>query len=513
MLALVAANAAGCLGLLAWSDALARATVWSAGLAGSALALAGLALLGRQAQRAEHALLDAAQADAELARQRLQDALEASPAGFELFDADDRLVLTNSAMREMYPRIVPLLDQQPTFEALVRFNHAAGGLPGLDGHFENWLADRLHALRTPGAPTLHEAEGGRWVRAQHRRLRDGSLVGVRIDVTEEVRQTAAAEAARVAAEQASHRLADAIEAMSDGFALYDADDRLVICNARYRAIYGELALVVTPGVSFETLLRQGAAIGMFPQARGRSEAWIAERLYRHLHPGTPLLQELPGNRWVSIDERRTRDGGVAGVRTDVTELVRREQDLRRLNSQLDEANLRLALLSETDALTGIANRRQFDRRLAEEVARATRHGLPLALLMLDVDHFKRYNDAHGHPAGDDCLRRVATALTVCARRPADLVARFGGEEFAILLPHTGPTGALTQARRGLQAVDAAAIDHADSPVSAFVTLSIGVATLPQAEAAAGEEAQALLNAADAALYRAKQAGRHCVTAA
>jgi diguanylate cyclase (GGDEF)-like protein len=217
-----------------------------------------------------------------------------------------------------------------------------------------------------------------------------------------------------------------------------------------------------------------------------------------------VLQELPGNRWMRVDERRTRDGGVAGVRSDVTELVRREQALASLNAQLDTLNGELARLSDTDALTGLANRRQFDRRLTQEWSRARRYRLPLALLMIDVDHFKRFNDRHGHPAGDACLREVARVLRDGACRPTDLVARIGGEEFAILLPHADADEAQAVADRCLRALDAAALAHGDSPVSEVVTLSIGVADM----ASAPDAAAALVAAADAALYRAKQGGRH-----
>ncbi|MDP1533904.1 MAG: PAS-domain containing protein, partial [Rubrivivax sp.] len=345
----------------------------TAGLTSTALTLTALGWLWQRWRRAEQDLIAAATAQAQLAHQQLADVLDALPAGFELFDKDDRLVRSNAVLREMYPNIVQLLDQQPTFEAMVRHNHAAGGLPGLGESFEDWLAERLHTLRTPGSPILHQAAGGRWVRAHHRRLPDGGLIGVRVDVTEEVRQ-------KEAAELAANRLSDAIEAISDGFAYYDADDRLVLCNERYRAVYGDLATMVVPGVTFEALVRRGLALGLFPQAAGHEQEWVAERVQQHRNPGPPFLQELPGNRWLNIDERRTRDGGVAGVRTDVTAMVRREQELQRLNDRLDAANTRLAQLSETDALTAIANRRQFDRRLAEEAARASRHGLPLALL-------------------------------------------------------------------------------------------------------------------------------------
>lgn len=157
-----------------------------------------------------------------------------------------------------------------------------------------------------------------------------------------------------------------------------------------------------------------------------------------------------------------------------------------------------------DGLTGVANRRCFDERLGTEWRRAARTSSPLALLMLDVDHFKRYNDRYGHQSGDDCLRQVASAIRSGLLRPGDLVARYGGEEFACILPGTDFDGALAVGTgietrvRGLQ------IEHADSEVCDAVTVSIGVAMcLPQPD---GDPAR-LLALADAQLYRAKHSGR------
>jgi diguanylate cyclase (GGDEF)-like protein len=157
-----------------------------------------------------------------------------------------------------------------------------------------------------------------------------------------------------------------------------------------------------------------------------------------------------------------------------------------------------------DGLTGVANRRCFDERLGTEWRRAARHSSPLALLMLDVDHFKRYNDRYGHQSGDECLRRVASAIKGGLLRPGDLVARYGGEEFACILPATDFDGALTVAAGIEQRVRGLQIEHADSDVCQVVTLSIGVAfTMPEPE---GDPAR-LLALADAQLYRAKHSGR------
>jgi diguanylate cyclase (GGDEF)-like protein len=451
--------------------------------------------------------LEQALESARVVGERLDDAIEALPAGFELWDADDRLVACNAELGRLYPAVAQLLRPGSSWEAIVRANHAAGALDVPAEQLGAYIEARRVERRQADEAGVHRTGTGRWIRTVYRPARGGGLVGVRIDVTELREQRAAAERAQRAAEEATARLHDAIEALPEGFALYDADDRLVVCNRRYRELYAESAPAMVLGARFEDILRHGLAHGQYPQAVGREEAWLAARLERHRHPGSPETQELPGNRWLRIDERVTRDGGVAGVRTDVTELVRREQQLMELNRQLDAARERLEQLSETDALTGIANRRQFDRRLGDEWARLSRYGGALTLMLLDVDHFKRYNDRHGHQAGDHCLRRVAEILAGCARRPGDLVARYGGEEFAFLLPHTDIEAAARVASRVMSAVDAAALEHRDSPTAPHITLSAGIA---QASDGVPADAQALLAAADRALYRAKEAGRHRV---
>jgi diguanylate cyclase (GGDEF)-like protein len=486
--------------LLLWPDAVTGTWRQVLGMAVLLLGagLAGLVLrLLRQLTAAHHAQAKA--------HQRLLDAIDALPAGFELYDADDRLVLTNTLARTMYPLIADLPARRPTFEEVVRAHHARGGLSMDADALEAWIARRKLQRRAGQEPHLMPLADGRWVRVNERVTREGGVVGVRVDVTEVMQHSAAADAARQEAESARMRLEDALEALPDGFAMFDAEDRLVLCNQRYRELYRTSGDAIRPGVRFEDMLHAGLARGQYPQAAGREEDWLAERIAAHRSPSGPVLQELPGNRWLRIDERRTREGGVAGVRADVTELVQRGQALQRLNEQLDAMNEELRTLSHTDPLTGLANRRLLEQCLLTEVARAHRHGLPLALLALDVDHFKRFNDHYGHLAGDDALVQVAAALQAQARRPADLAARTGGEEFALLLPHTRPDEAREMAQQLLQAVDALALPHAASGVSPCVSVSIGVATLT-----AGEPVRDLMLRADEALYAAKTTGRHRV---
>ncbi|MBV8200505.1 MAG: diguanylate cyclase [Acidobacteria bacterium] len=192
---------------------------------------------------------------------------------------------------------------------------------------------------------------------------------------------------------------------------------------------------------------------------------------------------------------------VIGHSLDVSELKRLEQELRSANAQLER-------LADTDGLTHLANRRSFDRQLLAEWSRAARTGDAwLALVLVDVDHFKAFNDRHGHLAGDDCLRQVAAVLADMARRPGDLAARFGGEEFALLLPGTEPAGALGVAEGVRERIAAMAPVEAGAAAMPAVTVSAGVAALVPV---LGSQPEQLVDEADKALYVAKETGRNRV---
>lgn len=176
-------------------------------------------------------------------------------------------------------------------------------------------------------------------------------------------------------------------------------------------------------------------------------------------------------------------------------------------AELQAANQQLEVLSNTDGLTGLSNRHRFDQVWAQEWQRAVRQGLPLAVVMIDVDHFKLYNDQFGHPAGDECLRRVAAVLAHSVRRAGELAARYGGEEFVVVLPGLDANGALQEAERIRTEVSALGIPHTGSSAGAVVTVSLGVASrVPQRE----EGLYLLLQEADDALYQAKHGGRNRV---
>jgi diguanylate cyclase (GGDEF)-like protein len=180
------------------------------------------------------------------------------------------------------------------------------------------------------------------------------------------------------------------------------------------------------------------------------------------------------------------------------------QRLVDLTQELEGKNASLKEESSQDALTGIPNRRSFDAAFDQEWNHALRSGKPVALLLADVDYFKRFNDTYGHQKGDECLKAVASAMRGAAWRKVDLVARYGGEEFALLLPETPPVSALLVAGRVLEALRAMRLPHEAAP-SGHVTMSIGVcATVPQN----GQDPAELVKTADRALYDAKSKGRN-----
>jgi diguanylate cyclase (GGDEF)-like protein/PAS domain S-box-containing protein len=206
-------------------------------------------------------------------------------------------------------------------------------------------------------------------------------------------------------------------------------------------------------------------------------------------------------RWTEVSGRRLPNGaGYVVITRDVTPRKIIEQ-------QLEEANRRLERLAMQDPLTGLANRRRLEELLHKEFHRSTRLRRPISLIMMDVDWFKAYNDAYGHPAGDACLRLIAGAVSAVLREPGDLVARIGGEEFAVLLPNTSLDDALAVAERVRQAVRDLELPHGGSPF-AIVTISLGVETCLPTDQSMVESL--LISAADKALYLAKSGGRDCV---
>jgi len=304
-------------------------------------------------------------------------------------------------------------------------------------------------------------------------------------------------AARLKTHKTRQLLASSLDTLDVGLEIWDEHDRLMLYNKKINQLRINFHTPADIGHTFETLLRAKLKQHLIPSAIGREDEWMAERLSKRGTYKVPQLKAFSGNQWVNTYETRTPEGYLVASWIDVTELVRK-------GKMLEDSNRRLVQQSSMDKLTSLANRRSFDEALAVEWQRAARSGSTLSLLMVDIDHFKQYNDNYGHVAGDECLRRVARVLDNRVRRAGELVARYGGEEFVLLLPGADMAHACETAEQCLLQMQDEALPHVASATSPIVTFSIGVASIRPGNE---QEATSLVNAADTAMYRAKSGGR------
>lgn len=282
----------------------------------------------------------------------------------------------------------------------------------------------------------------------------------------------------------------------------DFEGRLVKLNPAWESVLG-YRLSEMEGQFFQDLLhpddREKTLAAMDRLREGHKVVGLCNRYRRHDGGYREIeWQAVPYGAQIFADAR------------DITDERQNQQALQALNARLEAQSETLRAMAFLDGLTGVANRRRFDESLRTEWRQGLRQRTPLALLLLDVDHFKLYNDHYGHQAGDACLQLLAEAMRKRVGRPHDLLARYGGEEFVCLLPDTDGSGARAKAEELRRAVMELALPHQRSPVASVVTLSIGFVSWVPTERATPEQ---MLLAADAALYEAKHQGRNRVCSA
>jgi len=413
--------------------------------------------------------------------------------GVMVLDRDDRIASVNEPFALMYG----LTHRDAVIGQ--RFNdvyRAAWRDAAPDEHGNEPDAQALgETLRFTGAPFELPLPGDRWVRVIEHRNRDGIAYVVHADISTLKRQ----QRDMLATEQRLRDSEARYRALAD-----NSSDIILFIDAQMKLRYASPAAA-------EMLDWPPQMLVGHPLATLLHEDDQAAFLTRHFEPGAQA-----GDAGPQMFRARRRDGGVLWVEARVRALtdsaggaeyvcnLRDATQRRRAEDALAAANAELAALASTDALTGLANRRQFDATLAKEWYRSLREGSSLALLMADIDHFKALNDLFGHQLGDAFLSRVARMLRDSARRAGDVVARYGGEEFALILPSTDARAARELAEGARRAI--AAHDFADLVAGGYrVTVSIGVAAaVPQG----GSGAATLVNASDAALYQAKRNGRN-----
>lgn len=236
---------------------------------------------------------------------------------------------------------------------------------------------------------------------------------------------------------------------------------------------------------------------------------------------TRLIREWLGGHWIPIifvtglnEDENYREGIEAGgddylikpvSYMIIKAKIRAMERISDMRDQLNQLNTELETLSQLDSLTQIYNRRTFNEIAQQLWLVAARQQLPISALMIDVDHFKLYNDHYGHPAGDTCLKKVSSIIKTCLHRPADLIGRYGGEEFIVLLPETDINGAFRVAEEINKAIEAEGLQHEASPTKGYVTVSVGGASCSRTK---GHSLEELIKTADRALYKAKRSGRN-----
>lgn len=419
----------------------------------------------------------------------LQTLIENIPGGVTLFDRDLRMITCNSRFRELLGFPDSLFARGlPAFEQLLHFN-AGRGEYGPDS------ASRIaHILEQARAPQPHCYErvrpDGRVLEIRGTPLPGGGFVTIYIDVTE--RKRAEEEAARYAdyLRRVNGLFEDAITYSPTYVWEVDAEGRFTFLKGTEKVLgYAPDELL---GKRFGELRCRDSACR---ETRDKLDSAFREgRPYEHIV--TCAIHKNGSHRWVSASAHPIVGAGAfagyRGVGFDVTETTLIRQELERM-----------ALM---DPLTGLANRRKFLERFKLEVERQQRHGQPLSLLVLDVDHFKQVNDQFGHLTGDMCLKCVADLLILQVRK-IDQVARFGGEEFLVLLPETGSAGALVAAEKLRAAIENLniPIESRFEPVN--ITVSLGVSTMAADHPLSFDD---LMEQADQGLYAAKNAGRNRV---
>ena len=320
------------------------------------------------------------------------------------------------------------------------------------------------------------------------------LVGVTRDITSQKASDRELIASR-------DQLAFILSEMSDGVALFDSEGRIIYSNEQYRSMFPLTGKLRVTGALLPEILRAAVESGEQPDVPADEvDRWV-DTVMSALRTGLDEEVHLYDGRWLHVRTKPLPGGNATVVVSDITLIKRAETELRGLTK-------RLRLQATTDALTGLPNRRAFDECLGIELYRTGRSGQPLSLVMIDIDHFKSFNDIYGHPVGDACLRSVAEALERIDRRPTDFIARYGGEEFCAILPDADEPGAYSFAERLRVAVRNIDRKH-DGSEMGVVTISLGIASYGANDV--DRTGATLVARADEALYVAKGAGRDRVT--
>ncbi len=425
-------------------------------------------------RRAEMLLAENA-ANLKRTNDRFDAAISNMSQGLCLFDAGKRLVISNKRYQEMYDLPDELVVPGTPLDRILQ--HYVDR-----GETSNLTVDQHVQLMPAQSKQDFQPADGRKIFIQRKPLPDGGWVATHEDVTEQKRseQLLAEKAAEL--EAMNVRFDAALNNMSQGLCMFDAEQKVVVSNARYSEIYRLGSDQIKPRTSLAQILE-------YRREKGTDFAGVAPEIYlKHNVKEAEEVRELADGRTVAIARHMMQNGGWLTTHEDITDRARNEK--------------RIVFLAQHDLLTGMANRALFAEKLEDATKRLLRHGTTFTVLMLDLDKFKNVNDTLGHPAGDQLLVEVARRLK-SSLRDTDVVARLGGDEFAIIQENekNQGEGAVALARKVIKLIEQP-FDIDGHRVG--VGTSIGIAFAPEH----GEEAEALLKKADLALYAAKSGGRN-----
>lgn len=408
----------------------------------------------------------------------LNAALESMPYGFGLWDDDFRLILCNTRFLELYK--LDRADAQPGAGLVAVF----GASPEIRDPRK--VRDQLAAATKDGTFVTEETlSGGRVVKVSFRHTDQRGWIATHEDVTEQRDQMLELQQRESQLAQQNFRFEAAVDNMSQGLCMFDNQWRLVICNKRYAEFYDTPAALVKPGTRLETILRDRVRRGYFPE--GDPESFVQRRIAAAVNAsaGTDVV-ELRDGRVIAIVHHPMADGGWVSTHQDITEQRRTDE--------------RILHLARHDTLTGLPNRMYFRERM-ELAERQIANRETIAVLIVDLDHYKSINDVFGHGIGDAVLVEVASRLTaVCTGD--NIVARLGGDEFAIL--QVGISSAQDARKLAEQVVRLVAEPMAIESHEVVIGASVGIAVAPRD----GRDTSVLMRNADLALYRAKSEGRN-----
>jgi signal transduction histidine kinase len=261
----------------------------------------------------------------------LRDVAETLSEGFLMFDADDRLVLCNTKFRELYSRSSDVFVIGNKFSDILRAAADRGQYPEANGRIEEWISERLRQHRHLGGPIERQLPNGRWVKITETRTSTGHTVGIRTDITELKRR----EQLLRKSEEQLHQI---VASLQEGFVLYNADDQVVMWNEKWTDIHNDVRDIIKVGLTFEELARVCVERRIYPEAHGREEAFIAERIAHHRNPGQPIIRQHHDNRWYIIREVPTAEGGIFALSIDITELKKAERAAEKARIEAEYAN-------------------------------------------------------------------------------------------------------------------------------------------------------------------------------